>query len=258
MTTFGQEEAPGVEAVVFSFDEQEESTWQKGTPAIFSSQPSTGGVPAARGPVVVALSPHGCLPVYGVGGVDISSTFSEANSADCVSFIAPTPEPDAAPAKGKKQKTPKPTPEELASALFDRAIALAARPDLQLAPGVVGMTGLPSYFWLGNAMRPIVASAGVGGFVVTAEAGPVQYRWTFGDGSTLTTSHPGRPWTRSRPGNIAHLYERSARYEVSVDVIWEARWRVGGGPWQPLGFFRTSDEVPYPVRQMIAALTEPR
>ncbi|MCA1674211.1 MAG: hypothetical protein LC799_19145, partial [Actinobacteria bacterium] len=73
-----------------------------------------------------------------------------------------------------------------------------------------------------------------------------------------TTSGPGRPWTRSRDGTIAHLYERRGSYDVGVEVIWQARWRIGDGEWQPLGYFSTSDATDYPVRQIVALLVKPR
>ena len=64
-------------------------------------------------------------------------------------------------------------------------------------------------------------------------------------------------WTRRQSGNIAHMYEARDRYDVSVDVIWEARWRIGTNPWQHLGYFTTSDSADYPVRQVIALLVKP-
>jgi hypothetical protein len=118
----------------------------------------------------------------------------------------------------------------------------------------VGLTGLDSFFWLAQQPQPISASAGV----VTAEARPSQYAWDFADGHNKTTSSSGRRWTPRREGNIAHMYETRGSYDVSVDVIWTARWRIGSGPWQPLGYFTTSDSATYPVRQVVALLVRPR
>jgi len=82
--------------------------------------------------------------------------------------------------------------------------------------------------------------------------------WDFGDGSESVTSHHGRRWTRRRAGNIDHTYEVHGRYVLTVDVIWEARWRIGPGAWRHLGYFSNSDSRPYPVRQVIAMLVKPR
>jgi hypothetical protein len=129
---------------------------------------------------------------------------------------------------------------------------------MRLAPRAVGLTGLASYFWLARRPRPITASAGVPGLTVTAQARPVQFVWDFGDGAEKTTRKSGRRWRARRPGNIAHVYQTRGRYRTTVEVIWEARWRVGGGSWRPLGYFTNSDSRRYRVRQVIAVLVRSR
>ncbi|MDP9226957.1 MAG: hypothetical protein M3P18_24555 [Actinomycetota bacterium] len=116
------------------------------------------------------------------------------------------------------------------------------------------MTGLDSYFWVSPRPQPVAAEAAVPGMTVTARARPAQYLWRFGDGAELVSYGPGRPWIRHRPGSIAHEYQARARYVVSVQVIWQASWRVGSGGWRGLGFFSTTGSVPYPVRQAVAVL----
>jgi hypothetical protein len=90
---------------------------------------------------------------------------------------------------------------------------------------------------------------------VTAQARPVQFVWDFGDGADKVTTTSGRKWKRRRAGNIAHTYETRRHYRIGVEVIWQARWRIGGGAWQPLGYFSNSDARRYRVRQIIAVLT---
>ncbi|MDQ3951612.1 MAG: hypothetical protein M3279_01415, partial [Actinomycetota bacterium] len=103
-------------------------------------------------------------------------------------------------------------------------------------------------------LRPISATAGVRGLTVTAEARPVRYLWDFADGTTRQTRHGGRPWTTARRGNVGYLYETKGRYEPAVTVVWAARWRVNGGPWDDLGYFSTTGSAEYPVRGMISVL----
>lgn len=146
------------------------------------------------------------------------------------------------------------SPDEVARRLADRAIALAPKPQLRLAPRGVGLAGLESYFWLAERPRRIQARARVAGLVVVAEARPIQYVWTFGDGADRVTTKPGRRWTSRRPGNIGHTYEARDRYRVSVEVVWEARWRFGRGAWRHLGYFSTSDSRTYRVREVIGVL----
>ena len=151
-----------------------------------------------------------------------------------------------------------PSPEELAWVAADRAMSVAEWPELEIAPSRVGLTGLRSFFWLDRTPAPVTASASIPGLVVTAEAHPVEYTWSFGEGRARTTPHPGRAWTKRRPGNVAHMYEQRGRYRVSVEVLWQGRWRVNSGAWQHLGYFSNSDSRTYPVRQMIAMLSRRR
>ena len=180
-------------------------------------------------------------------------SYSFANGVECASWAAPDPQRVT-----KKAKKPRPpSPEQVALALADRVIALAPDPRLQVAPGRVGLTGLESYFWLSDLPAPIRATAVAGPVTVTAEARPTQFVWDFDDGSDRVTYDPGRRWTHRREGSIGHLYETSGRYELNVDVVWEARWQMGGGTWRHLGYFTTSDSRPYPVREVIAMLIRP-
>jgi PKD domain len=106
---------------------------------------------------------------------------------------------------------------------------LAQDPELEIAPSRIGLTDLGSFFWLAEQLRPVQATATAGGLSVTAEAHPVQYIWDFGDETDKLTEGPGLPWTRWQNGNISHMYETRARYDVSVEVVWSARWRIGAG-----------------------------
>jgi hypothetical protein len=217
-------------------------------PSSASTSISNGADSARPQQDVSLLVPNRCT---GLVSGDSFSAFS--NSTTCGSFAAPAigNAPPPAPIG------PATNPREIAAILADRAMVLAADPDLRISPSAIGLTGLDSYFWLANEPRPIVATADVPGIAVTAEARPIRYSWDFGDGTTRSTTHIGRRWTRRRPGNIAHLYETSDTYTVRAAVVWEARWRLGTGAWQPLGYFTTADSVEYPVRQIVALLVRP-
>ena len=203
--------------------------------------------------VPVGLVPHTCAPRYDTGGVPLTFTFADT-TGDCATFASPEPVEQR---PGRPRRTPRPSPEEIARTLADRAVSLAPEPDLQVTPSGIGLTGLESYFWLETSPEPIEATAQAGPVLVTAQARAVQYVWNFGDGSDMVTNGSGRRWSASRGGNIGHVYETRGRYDLVVDVVWEARWRIGGGPWQSLGYFSNSDSRPYRVRQVIAVLTEP-
>jgi hypothetical protein len=204
----------------------------------------------------VAISAHNCIPRSQPLGVSLSFEIFESAVGDCISFVSPDPRPDR-PAPNLRP-APRPSPEALAQLAFERVVSLAPNPELGIAPARLGLTGLPSYFWVDGELAPVTATAGVPGLTVTAEARPVRYQWDFDDGSTRSTRHPGRPWTRTRDGNVGHLYETKGRYEPGVTVLWAARWRVNGGPWAPLGYFSTAGSAEYPVREMLAVLVRRR
>jgi hypothetical protein len=82
--------------------------------------------------------------------------------------------------------------------------------------------------------------------------------WTYGDGTDHATRRSGRKWTRRRPGSIHHTYEGKGRYALEVEIIWLARWRLGLGPWQSLGYFSNSSTRNYRVRSVVAVLAKPR
>ena len=183
-----------------------------------------------------------------VGG---SFTYTFGSGVECASFAAPSP--DGPTARQPKRPRP-PSPEEIAAALFDRTVALAPDPAIEVAPGILGLTGLPSFVWLDRPLEPLTATASAGPVTVIAEAHPAGYSWHFGDGASRTTAHPGQRWTPRHRGSIAHTYETAGRYDLSIDVLWQARWRTGSGPWRPLGTFSTSDSRPYAVREVLAWL----
>ncbi len=172
----------------------------------------------------------------------------------------PAPQAPVAPGRGNNTTTTValPSPEELAAIAADKAMSLAPTPVIEVAPSQVGLTGLDSFVWLKDKPGPITATAGVPGLTVTAEASPVEYVWDFGDGTDVVSATSGRPWSESLPGDISHLYETKGSYVLGVEVIWEARWRVAGGPWQPLGFFANSGSQPYAVKEVVSALVPSR
>ncbi|MGH2747420.1 MAG: PKD domain-containing protein [Actinomycetota bacterium] len=207
--------------------------------------------PGEQPPVPLAYIPNACGGIYGTVDPADLPTSPRATADGCNAFLLPP-----APREERARERPRrPAPGALAAAAADRVRELAPQPNLALAPSEIGLTGLDSYFWLDDPPGAISATARAGPLTVTAEARPVRYIWDFGDGGDLVTAHAGRPWTRTRPGNIAHLYETRGNYDLSVEVVWAARWRINDGEWQPLGYFSNSDERPYRVRQIIAVLT---
>jgi hypothetical protein len=67
------------------------------------------------------------------------------------------------------------------------------------------------------------------GFPVVVEATPMTYTWNFGDGATMTTSTPGKPYPSKE---ITHKYLKRGGVNVSVTTHYAARFNVDGTGWQ--------------------------
>ena len=74
------------------------------------------------------------------------------------------------------------------------------------------------------------------GFKVVFEVAPTAFTWTFGDGTTLTTDSPGRPWSKGADVStlINHVYTSTNDVAASVTTTWGARARLNGGPPTPV------------------------
>jgi len=125
-------------------------------------------------------------------------------------------------------------------------------------PGV-GLVALPSWFWVeGYDGLPITASDTLDGTTVEVEITPTSYHWTFGDGAALESTSLGQHYPEE--SDIRHTYEQSSlsvggTFPVSVEITFSARYRVDGGPWQPLDPITRSFTTAYPVQQLQSILT---
>ncbi len=95
------------------------------------------------------------------------------------------------------------------------------------------------------------------GYTVDVEISPSSYRWEWGDGTSSTTSTPGRPYPAT---DVTHTYTRAtdngAGVSLSVGVTYTARYRVDGGSWQTIPEVLTIPGTPraLPVKQASAVL----
>jgi hypothetical protein len=70
------------------------------------------------------------------------------------------------------------------------------------------------------------------GYTVDVDVVSDAYAWHWGDSATTTTSTPGAPYPST---DVTHTYRRATRGDapmvLSVDVTYQARYRVDGGDW---------------------------
>ena len=54
---------------------------------------------------------------------------------------------------------------------------------------------------------------------------PTAFDWSFGDGSRVNTTDPGKAWPHQ---TVEHTYEKLGTAKVSVTATWTGRYRVAG------------------------------
>ncbi len=133
-------------------------------------------------------------------------------------------------------------------------------PDITIGVNpTTGLVAVPSWFWVeGYDGAPIVASDTLGDVTVEVEITPTRYRWSFGDGATLQTTSLGQAYPQE--SDIRHTYEQSSlsvggSFSVTVEISFSARYRVNGGPWEPLDPITRAFTAAYPVQQLQSILT---
>ena len=98
----------------------------------------------------------------------------------------------------------------------------------QVQPAPTTLVNIPTSFSAGSADPVTLTTEPLAGIVVTVVATPVEWMWTFGDGSTLTTTTPGRPGT----DDITHVYRRAQVEGASVRVTWTGTFSLPGSAEQ--------------------------
>lgn len=98
------------------------------------------------------------------------------------------------------------------------------------------------------------------GYQVDVHVEPVEFTWTWGDGTSTVTSTPGRPYPAT---DITHTYTRATapheRLRLDVQVAYHARYRVDGQSWidipDPISVNGPSH--PLPIKQASSVLVQP-
>ncbi|MFF0338207.1 PKD domain-containing protein [Kribbella sp. NPDC004875] len=94
------------------------------------------------------------------------------------------------------------------------------------------------------------------GFPVLVEATPQRFKWNFGDGTTMTTTSPGRPYPSK---DITHKYMKRATVGLTVTVEYTARFFVSGAGWRNVDgvVSITGPVTTLQVREAVPVLVDP-
>ncbi|WP_444664107.1 PKD domain-containing protein [Cellulomonas sp. CW35] len=87
---------------------------------------------------------------------------------------------------------------------------------------------------------------------------PAEYAWDFGDGGSLTSVVPGRPYPAF---DLTHVYGELGRARITLHTTWAARYRVATDPahrWRDAdGTVQTVDEgEPFEVIELRSTLVD--
>lgn len=135
--------------------------------------------------------------------------------------------------------------------------ASAAQPWPNLVVGispVIGLTGLPSWFWMGGSATMPDATASANGIAVTVRATLMDVVWNFGDGATFDA---GADLGSAFPvaSRIQHVYQTdtlglTGGYDVSVVLRFRVTYSVNGSPFLDLGTKARPYRSSYVVNQL--------
>jgi hypothetical protein len=156
---------------------------------------------------------------------------------------------------GNQPNAPPGTPAPSPLALAQEASAMQPWPILSMGanPGL-GLTGLPSWFWLSGSPLMPDATASAGGLTVTVRATLSDVSWRFGDGGGSVSSGTDLGRAFPSPSTIQHVYQTDSfgrqSFPVSALLRYTVTFSVNGGPLNLLGVKARPYSASYQVNQL--------
>lgn len=126
--------------------------------------------------------------------------------------------------------------------------------DVRIQPGSSTLVNVATIFYTDPA--PFRRSTSLLGYSIDLQADAISYAWRHGDGTSATTSKPGRPYPAM---DVTHRYRQPAEVvHPRVDATYRVRFRVDGGSWQTLGqtLVATGPTTSLEVREAAPVLTK--
>lgn len=100
--------------------------------------------------------------------------------------------------------------------VFEQKVQALGLPVVKTSPGPRTLVNYDTDFEVRNA-EPFAVDVPVAGTVVHLDVKPLQFTWTYGDGTT----------ERTTTATSVHTYDRTGRMPTKVDVVWGGTFTVG-------------------------------
>jgi hypothetical protein len=122
-----------------------------------------------------------------------------------------------------------------AAALAEQLLPVAL-PQVETSPpvGAGQLVGVPTWLWVGNAWRPLEASATLDGVTATVTATPTSVSWVASDGQHISCSGPGTAYDPAKPVDAQHsrctlLFEDAGPLTLTATIAYTVRWTSNTG-----------------------------
>ncbi|WP_286928347.1 MULTISPECIES: hypothetical protein [Aeromicrobium] len=111
------------------------------------------------------------------------------------------------------------------------AVERVGLPRLRVAVQPAGSTLVNLETIFHTSAAPFEETVDILDSTVDLRATPASYTWHHGDGTTQTTTSPGRPYPAL---DVIHRYRRPGGVRARVDVTYQVTYRIDDGGWQEL------------------------
>ena len=154
------------------------------------------------------------------------------------------------PAEPAEPDEPEVTPGDV-----EREVKRIGFPRLRVSVQPAGSTLVNLETIFHTRVQPFERDVDILDSTVALRATPVSYTWHHGDGSTQTTSTPGRPYPAM---DVTHQYRKPGPVSPRVDVTYRVTYRIDDADWQSLDTTITAPgpATPLRVREARPVLTD--
>lgn len=165
-------------------------------------------------------------------------------------------QPEATPSTAVVIRIPRPEDVEWGQVLSEYKDVLFPKLGVKVQPAERTLVNLETIVYTDQS-KVSTQTVPILGFPVAVEATPLSYTWNFGDGTSVTTTKPGRPYPAK---DVTHKYLRKGAVRLTVTTNYAARFNVAGAGWQyvdgtvPI----TGPATALQVREAVPVLVEPR